>query len=313
LKVAKSPNLRRIQPFSQALKFDTIFVEIRIEANIPDEANTMLSRRFPMKSGFTLVELLVVIAIIALLVSILLPALGQAQVQARKAVCLAAVRSWGQVFHIFAQDNNNFVISAELNPQSEDLGAGTPGAEAWPAVLHPYYENRQTQFCPEAKQGEGLHYGDVDLTWSYGWINGIEYEGSYGINDWVFRPAPGRESTWGVSMLGSDGKPLYWGSFEDSGVAEAPLFLDCVHIGGIPSELNSPPPFPEWPHFSNSSMARFSLPRHGGGTLDAVFMDGSARSIGVKDLWSLKWHRQYDTNNAYVRGVRGWPRWMEDF
>lgn len=65
--------------------------------------------REPRRDGFTLIELLVVISIIALLVGILLPALGAARRSAQSAVCLSNLRSAGQALATYAADNKDWI------------------------------------------------------------------------------------------------------------------------------------------------------------------------------------------------------------
>ncbi|MCF7957125.1 MAG: type II secretion system GspH family protein [Phycisphaerae bacterium] len=55
--------------------------------------------------GFTLIELLVVISIIALLVAILMPALGKAKKQAQNAVCQSNMKTYGLVISMYLQEN----------------------------------------------------------------------------------------------------------------------------------------------------------------------------------------------------------------
>ena len=65
-----------------------------------------LRRRVRGALGFTLIELLVVISIVAILISILLPALAKARELANRAVCMANIRGIIQAMLTYGQSNN---------------------------------------------------------------------------------------------------------------------------------------------------------------------------------------------------------------
>jgi prepilin-type processing-associated H-X9-DG protein/prepilin-type N-terminal cleavage/methylation domain-containing protein len=74
--------------------------------------------------AFTLVELLVVIGIIALLVSVLLPALNRAREQANLVACASNLRQLGSMANIYVAENHGYFPygCAEMMPGTENLG-----------------------------------------------------------------------------------------------------------------------------------------------------------------------------------------------
>src|SRR5512139_3807525 len=85
--------------------------------------------------GFTLIELLVVIAIIALLMSILMPALNRAREQGRRAGCLSNLKNLTLAWIMYADDNGDKLV----NGSSGEYNSEPTNGPFW--VKQDYEEN----------------------------------------------------------------------------------------------------------------------------------------------------------------------------
>ncbi|HMN40484.1 MAG TPA: type II secretion system protein [Phycisphaerales bacterium] len=93
------------------------------------KGNALHQPGYPRPGAFTLIELLVVIAVIALLIGILLPALGKAREASRATVCQCNVRSVNQAMLTYAMTSNRDqlpIVHAWLR-QNADFSRTTPG------------------------------------------------------------------------------------------------------------------------------------------------------------------------------------------
>ena len=281
------------------------------------EAKISNSERKRYLHGFTLIELLVVIAIIALLMGILMPALQRVKKQARSAACMANMHQWSQIWSMYCQDNDGFFCTDSDN---RNIGwrRGT-----WIVALRSHYRTKSgILFCPHARKrlDNMPNHGGPTRTYIMG-TGGDENrqeEASYGANCWIYKPLPHEDDI--------QGRPVKWNwkTADVRGGNNIPIFGDSMWRGGGPfydggsatSRRIKPPDFHGQWSGAGYEMMHFAIDRHDG-FVNHAFLDWSIRKVGIKELWTLKWHRQFNTTGAWTQAGSvqpdDWPEWMRKF
>jgi prepilin-type N-terminal cleavage/methylation domain-containing protein/prepilin-type processing-associated H-X9-DG protein len=262
--------------------------------------------------GFTLVELLVVIGIIALLISILLPALGRARESAASVKCVSNMRQIALAFLQYNADSKGRGMGRPiLNPPLSDGGGYIMYVLTENGYLN-LQRDPQVQICPSAtEQGiEGtvygpwpatqVRFGNVRSKWYRNFDSRLEAEGSYTYNGWAVYG--NNQSGTGTTLQNTlnRGTLFFVNITKMRDSTTVPFMGDGIwsEAFGIETTLPAPSstdPVP-WTNSADLTINRFYLSRHNKG-INMVFMDGHGENISnLFQLWRLRHHAQWDVN-----------------
>jgi len=258
------------------------------------------------RRGFTLIELLVVIAIIALLMSILMPALERVRQQARGVGCQSNLHQWGLMFALYTQDNNGYFYNGYLRGSSNNMGNG----EWWRECMRPLSKDKKMWVCPTAVKHRSAAVDQAFATspldaWRVPASQGADV-GSYAPNGWMCNPRPGLTDLWGRGPIDN-----HWRTSAVKGADTVPVFTEGWWVDGWPRQTDEPAPFGDKTPvmgINQHEMQRLCVNRHGGAQF-CLFADWSAERVSLKRLWRLRWHKGYNVNAA----PPVWPQWMAAF
>lgn len=283
------------------------------------------------KRAFTLIELLVVIAIIALLMAVFIPVLRSARNQAKAVVCKANLKQWGSILALYTADNQGCFPLYRIDPEIIWFLRGSiPGSDDQNEESVRAVEARGIACCPMATKTGRLHhsFGSMNGVATEAWYGGTfdawemispgrPFRTSYGLNGWLFCSDFDYSIPWRTRMA------LMTGIRIDTlkGKSNIPVLLDSTYPYSHPGDWGQlEPPYKEGTKCGGRArgfgMGCFAINRHNE-HVNGLFLDWSVRKIGIKELWTLKWHIQFNTANEWTKAggaqPEDWPEWMRNF
>jgi prepilin-type processing-associated H-X9-DG protein len=248
-------------------------------------------------------------------------------------VCRAHLKQWGATLALYLEDQEGRFTRAFDTFAGLWLLRGlhiTRQADPNALTRELAVETRGISCCPMATKTTGnpslwsmsggqtyleMSSGGTFLAWEI--LKPVPaFRGSYGVNRNLFASSmsigsgPAASSRRGkinmFALRGCDnvpaildaGSPSCWMLREDEPPPKAEPFGPFAVLGGAPYNTD------------------LCINRHSG-TMNSLFLDWSVRPVGLKELWTLKWHGAFKTAGPWTRagGVKpeNWPPWMRKF
>jgi prepilin-type N-terminal cleavage/methylation domain-containing protein len=146
----------------------------RIQNRAPGPGPSGLVRR----PGFTLIETLVVIAIIAILASMILPALARAKAKSQRTYCMNSLRQISLFMQLYTDDNRDY-FPAHRNEGFNGTDETVSLTNWWGTTIIGYAQNQSNLFhCPALQGKMKVPFSTLTWTWKFDCHNvGYGYDG----------------------------------------------------------------------------------------------------------------------------------------